>query len=62
MDIYYLGKPTIPHKENHYIVRGIMTKGSQYAKSYFTTDFYFEKPFNHTDDFQKVYGKIAENF
>ena len=60
MDIYYLGKPTIPPKENHYIVRGIMTKGSQYSKSYFTTDFYVEKS---NDDLIRIsYQKTHKDF
>ena len=45
MDAIYLGKPTIPPKEGHYIVRGHSTRGSQYSKPFFTADFYIKKPF-----------------
>jgi len=45
MDAFYLGKPTIPPKEGHYIVRGHNTRESMHSKPFFTADFYIKKPF-----------------
>ena len=57
MELFYLGKPNIPPKEGYYIVRGVVTK------PYFTTDFHIEKSYDSTGwDFQKILGKIAEDF
>jgi len=55
MEIFYLGKPTIPPKEGHYIVRGHSNRGSMYSKPFFTADFYIKKPFVFDRDWRNNY-------
>ena len=43
MELFCLGKPTIPTKEDHYIVRGHLTCGGIHKKPKFFADFYLEK-------------------
>jgi hypothetical protein len=62
MDAFYLGKPTIPPKEGHYIVRGHSTRGSQNSKPFFTADFYIKKPFVFNRDWRNRFRIFDDLF
>ena len=66
MEYSLLDEPTIPPKENHYIVRGRLTCGGEHKKPKFVADFYLKKPYDEKVSpvlmFVKLYADTIKRY